>query len=109
MAGEQADDVPGALINHHHRRVAELVIHQRGQHPHGNPGGADKNQRREAAERLAGSAGKAAVEGDKPLFLQRFAGVTGKRQHGRQPFCQPHAAGRQAKQGNGFRLYGIHG
>ncbi len=52
---------------------------------------------------------KPPLKGINPLFLQRFAAVTGKRQHGRQPFCQPHAAGRQAKQGNGFRLYGIHG
>lgn len=71
MAGEQADDVPGALINHHHRRVAELVIHQRGQHPHGNPVAPIKI----SAEKLLNA--RALVKSplkDKP-FLQRFAGV----------------------------------
>jgi hypothetical protein len=45
----------------------------------------------DARRRAAGKKGKAAVKGDKPLLLQRLAGVAGERQHGRQPFCQPHA------------------
>jgi hypothetical protein len=66
VAGKQANDVLAALVNHHHRRVAELVIHQRGQHAYRDPGGADENQRRIAAEGLARGAGKTVFKGRNP-------------------------------------------
>ena len=77
VAGKQANNVLAALVNHHHRRVAELVIHQRGQHAYRDPGGADEDQRRIAAEGLARGAGKTVFKGKKPLLQQLLAGKTG--------------------------------
>lgn len=66
MAGKQANDVLAAFVDHHHGRIAELIIDQRGQHAYRDPGGADENQRRIAAEGLARGAGKTVFKGRKP-------------------------------------------
>ena len=45
MAGQKRDGMPSLLIHHDHRRVCLLALHVRGNAPHGNSRGADKNQK----------------------------------------------------------------
>ena len=77
MAGKQANDVLATFVDHHHGRIAELIIDQRGQHAYRDPGGADENQRRIAAEGLPRGAGKTVFKGEKTLFQQLLAGKAG--------------------------------
>ena len=100
MTGEQADDMLGTFINDHHRRIAKLVVDQRGQYAHRNAGRPDKNQRRIIRKRFASGIRKAVFEGNKPLLQQLFTGKTGNRQHSCQTFRQHNAARSQAKKRN---------
>ena len=100
VTGEQADDMLGAFINDHHRRIAKFVVDQRGQHAHRNAGRTDKNQRRVIRKRFAGGIRKAVFERNESLLQQLFTGKTGDRQHGRQTFCQRNASRGQAKKRN---------
>jgi hypothetical protein len=56
----------GTFINDHHRRIAKLVVDQRGQYAHRNAGRPDKNQRRIIRERFASGIRKAVFEGINP-------------------------------------------